>query len=70
MHPLCTQISSNSQKHTGTNIINSIPTLGMSRDDLTDAIKTKNIRNYLTNCIYLEDSEIIISGIKIYGTPW
>ncbi len=24
----------------------------------------------LTNCIYLEDSSIEISNIKIYGTPW
>lgn len=32
-----------------------------------DDIKKKYL---LSNCTYLEDSEIIISGIKIYGTPW
>nr|CAH7722379.1 unnamed protein product [Callosobruchus chinensis] len=30
----------------------------------------QNIRQYLTNCTYLEDSGIEIYGIKIYGTPW
>jgi len=32
-----------------------------------DAISTKNL---LTNCIYLEDSEVTIYGIRIYGSPW
>lgn len=27
-------------------------------------------RALLTNCIYLEDSEITIENIRIYGTPW
>lgn len=27
-------------------------------------------RSYMTNCIYLEDDEIIIDGVKFYGTPW
>lgn len=47
-----------------------IPTLGMSKEKLKDAMTTENIKNYLTNCIYLEDSAISICGIKIYGTPW
>nr|CAH7722382.1 unnamed protein product [Callosobruchus chinensis] len=34
------------------------------------AVNTQNIRQYLTNCTYLEDSGIEIYGIKIYGTPW
>lgn len=42
----------------------------MSKDTLAEAIQTTNIKDYLTNCIYLEDSEIVIHGIKIYGTPW
>lgn len=69
-HPFNMQTSGNRQKHTGTSIIDSIPTLGMAKDVLVEAIQTTNTKNYLTNCIYLEDSEITIYGIKIYGTPW
>lgn len=69
-HPFSLQTSGNRQKHTGTSILDNIPTLGMSKDTLAEAIQTTNIKDYLTNCIYLEDSEIIIHGIKIYGTPW
>lgn len=35
--------------------------------DKQDAIATKNL---LTNCIYLEDSEVTIDGIRFYGSPW
>lgn len=69
-HPFSLQTSGNRQKHTGTSILDDIPTLGMSKDTLAEAIQTSNVKEYLTNCIYLEDSEIIIHGIKIYGTPW
>lgn len=69
-HPFSLQTSGNRQKHTGTSILDNIPTLGMSKDTLAEAIQTTNIKDYLTNCIYLEDSEIVIHGIKIYGTPW
>ncbi|VEN37987.1 unnamed protein product [Callosobruchus maculatus] len=31
---------------------------------------TINIRQYLTNCTYLEDSSIEVYGVKIYGSPW
>ena len=27
-------------------------------------------RKELTNCIYLQDSEVIVAGIKFYGSPW
>ncbi|XP_045210208.2 metallophosphoesterase MPPED2-like isoform X2 [Mercenaria mercenaria] len=30
----------------------------------------ENIRDLLTNCIYLEDELTEICGIKIYGSPW
>ena len=30
----------------------------------------KNIVNKYQNIIYLQDSEIVIDGLKIYGTPW
>nr|CAI5821655.1 unnamed protein product [Callosobruchus analis]CAI5832278.1 unnamed protein product [Callosobruchus analis] len=35
-----------------------------------EAVNTQNIRQYLTNCTYLEDSGIELYGIKIYGSPW
>ncbi|PSN41933.1 Metallophosphoesterase domain-containing protein 1 [Blattella germanica] len=55
--------------HTGSSLIDQIPTLGIPKDKLTEAVQTHNVKDYLTNCIYLEDSEIILYGIKIYGTP-
>ncbi|CAH2011796.1 unnamed protein product [Acanthoscelides obtectus] len=29
-----------------------------------------HVRDYLTNCIYLQDSGIQLYGVKIYGSPW
>jgi Icc-related predicted phosphoesterase len=29
-----------------------------------------DMKKELTNCVYLEDSEIVIRGLKIYGSPW
>nr|CAD7195259.1 unnamed protein product [Timema douglasi] len=55
--------------HTGTSLIDQIPTLGIPKDNIAEAVKTTNIKNCLTNCIYLEDQEIILYGLKIYGTP-
>lgn len=69
-NPLTTFGAGERHKNTGTSIIESIPTLGMPRDVIADAVKTTNVKDYLTNCIYLEDSEHVIDGIKIYGTPW
>eukprot|EP01084_Bolivina_argentea_P320108 555362_1 len=36
-------------------------------NQLTNEIISNKI---LTNCIYLQDSYVIINGLKIYGTPW
>ncbi|XP_008549753.1 metallophosphoesterase domain-containing protein 1 [Microplitis demolitor] len=69
-HPFTPKNVGDRHKHTGTSILDGIPTLGMSKDTLAEAIQTKNIKNYLTNCTYLEDSEVTLYGIKIYGTPW
>lgn len=69
-HPFSTQTSGDRHKHTGTSILDSIPTLGMSKDVLAEAIQTRNVKEHLTNCTYLEDEEVIIDGIKIYGSPW
>lgn len=30
----------------------------------------EEIGSLLTNCIYLQDSEVTLEGIRIYGTPW
>lgn len=69
-HPFSAHAGGDRHKHTGTSILDNIPTLGMPKETLVKAIQTTNIRDYLTNCIYLEDSEIVLYGIKIYGTPW
>lgn len=29
-----------------------------------------NVRDLLTNCTYLEDAEVQVCGIRIYGSPW
>nr|CAD7456266.1 unnamed protein product [Timema tahoe] len=44
--------------HTGTSLIDQIPTLGIPKDNIAEAVKTTNIKNCLTNCTYLEDQEI------------
>ncbi|KAG7270672.1 hypothetical protein CRUP_030399 [Coryphaenoides rupestris] len=30
----------------------------------------ENVQSLLTNCIYLQDSEVTVRGFRIYGTPW
>lgn len=57
-------------KHTGTTILDEIPTLGNSKESMTEAVKTENIKQCLTNCIYLQDELLELYGLKIYGTPW
>lgn len=29
-----------------------------------------NVQSLLTNCVYLQDSDVTIKGFQIYGTPW
>ncbi|XP_072519330.1 metallophosphoesterase MPPED2 [Salminus brasiliensis] len=29
-----------------------------------------NVQSLLTNCVYLQDSEVMVKGFRIYGTPW
>lgn len=38
--------------------------------DLCFENKSDIARSTLSNCIYLQDEEINISGIKFYGSPW
>ncbi|KAJ8957119.1 hypothetical protein NQ318_007335 [Aromia moschata] len=47
-----------------------VPNYGNTKNNIEDAVNTENIRQYLTNCIYLEDSAVDIYGIKLYGSPW
>jgi len=39
--------------------------------EVADCSKTvTDIKSLLTNCIYLEDNQVEIFGIKLYGSPW
>lgn len=56
--------------HTGTSLLNDLPKLGNTLENMTEAVQADNVRQYLTNCTYLEDESIELFGLKIYGTPW
>ncbi|XP_072389976.1 UPF0046 protein C25E10.12 [Diabrotica undecimpunctata] len=58
------------EKRHSTSGIEEVKHYGNTNDDIVEAVNTPNISQYLTNCIYLEDSGIELYGIKIYGTPW
>ena len=64
-HPL-TNKSANRQGYE----VDEIPTLGLAREDLKQAVEKADIRSKLTGCLYLQDAQINVYGIKIYGTPW
>lgn len=72
-HPFeTTELSADNERtrHTGVSLIDKIPDLGIPRDNLSEAVQTFNIKEQLTNCIYLEDKMVEIYGLKIYGSPW
>lgn len=50
-------------------MINKIPFLGKPGDPNSTAAAPK-MREFLTNCTYLEDSGITLYGIKFWGSPW
>ncbi|KAL1130881.1 hypothetical protein AAG570_012122 [Ranatra chinensis] len=52
------------------NPVDSIPTLGLPRKCITEAVSSQSVKEQLTNCIYLQDEGINAFGLKIYGTPW
>lgn len=54
----------------GTSLLDEIPTLGNTKENITEAVQSENVRQYLTNCTYLEDESIELYGLKMYGTPW
>ncbi|KTG38618.1 hypothetical protein cypCar_00010822 [Cyprinus carpio] len=29
-----------------------------------------NVQSLLTNCVYLQDSDVTVKGFRIYGAPW
>lgn len=69
-HPL-QHISQCCGKKTGiTSMVDEIPTLGNSKESMAEAVKVENVKQYLTNCTYLEDESVDIYGLKIYGSPW
>ena len=46
---------------------------GMRSDRVKGFMKEKGIthmKELLTNCTYLEDSETSVYGIRVYGSPW
>lgn len=50
-------------------LINKIPFLGKAGDaESTEA--APRMKEFLTNCTYLEDSGIELYGIKFWGSPW
>lgn len=57
-------------QHLGSDDGEQILNYGNTKDDIVDAVNEDNIRQYLTNCTYLEDSALELYGIKIYGSPW
>lgn len=66
--PTLTQSKSVDSSH-GSKTGTMIPSLGHKRENMEAAMKTKNVRQYLTNCTYLEDSGIELYGLKFWGTP-
>lgn len=51
-------------------ILDDLPTLGNDKESMESAVQTPNIRDALTNCIYLEDELLELWGVRIYGSPW
>uniref|UniRef100_A0A1B0D5W2 Calcineurin-like phosphoesterase domain-containing protein n=1 Tax=Phlebotomus papatasi TaxID=29031 RepID=A0A1B0D5W2_PHLPP len=63
-------LSSDRRRHTGTALIDEIPTLGNTKESLAEAVQTQNVKRQLTNCVYLQDEGIELYGLNFYGTPW
>lgn len=57
-------------RHTGGALEDEVPNYGRKSDDIQNAVNSENINQYLTNCIYLQDSSTVLYGINIYGAPW
>ncbi|KAK2191092.1 hypothetical protein NP493_61g00012 [Ridgeia piscesae] len=38
--------------------------------DFLEKKGVSSMKELLTNCVYLEDSEVTICGLRIYGSPW
>lgn len=64
-----TTVNNREKRHSHTEI-DEIKNYGNTKDDILDSVNTQNIQQYLTNCIYLEDSGVELYGVKLYGTPW
>lgn len=66
-HPLTAHSCGHRSKQS---LFDEIPLLGHEKEKLEEVVNTKNVKNALTNCTYLEDSGVELYGIKFWGTPW
>lgn len=64
------RFSKNSRCKHNSGLLDEMPTLGHDPNALKSAATEENIRQYLTNCTYLEDESVELYGLKFYGTPW
>lgn len=62
--------NSNQRSKHSSGLLDTMPTLGHSKESLQESISTQNIKDHLTNCTYLEDSGIELYGLKFWGSPW
>ena len=40
------------------------------KQEYSNGFSADDMKKFLTNCVYLEDSGIEVLGYKIYGSPW
>ncbi|XP_063235415.1 UPF0046 protein C25E10.12 isoform X2 [Bacillus rossius redtenbacheri] len=69
-HPLGHSPGGDRCTHTGLSVLDQIPTLGLPKESLEEAIQARHAKDALTNCTYLQDQGVMLYGLKIYGTPW
>lgn len=46
---------------------------GYKNENIAEYLREKGldkVSDMLTDCTYLEDSEAVVAGIRIYGSPW
>ncbi|KAL7645861.1 UNVERIFIED_CONTAM: hypothetical protein RMT77_002758 [Armadillidium vulgare] len=56
--------------HTGNSLIYEIPSLGMEREVLEKAVSLPSTASIITNAKYIQDEEVTICGVKLFGSPW
>ena len=63
------ELSRGDHRNVRPGLLNRIPTLGIPLEEMKEAVELPT-KSLLRNCTYLQDSEVTIAGLKIYGTPW